>query len=1185
MKKILSFLLTFAILLSMVNLNFMVAYASESTANYAPTSWQAGTHWYNNGGRVSATTDNHLGGAGFTVSKGSSNYQFVDATETITLLPNTNYRFFISVKGLTAQNKSLLEKVLVYTGGAREAAGSNESFPSAQWVASISNSVIDSENSNDTWLRLYFDFTTNSSTTYDLRLKWGNISSFTISDIALYAKAKLSLSTNGNGSVASLNNDVFIGQTVTLTATPNEGEEFLGWYSGDKILSTDAVYNHIVSSASETLTAEFTRKKVSLMDENIWGVSGRDTNATIEKINDIITVQNVQWDFFYLPLYLEKSTSYSFNFDFRSQIQLEKLYIVPASCGIEHKADGNYAGYDVNAGLLLKSYTGVFTTANTWYENNSIEFVTNGNENEYYVIFKTASQLSGATGVSPVELKNVSVSPLSVPIKFYDVSGNEISDIKRIITPKTTMGNKENGIAEFSIIYDDMEGMLVFDGWFLNDELFCKEEKGLISTNAYDISDLTAKITVRNVLLNASGFEGYENGTSLRVSPANSGTLPYEDKWGIWSAFANEGSPGYECVDHNFPIKAVTGEITDTYFENWTHDLITGTKTTKTNTYKLTPHSGNGMMSAAICSRSIVRKIENLTPNTNYKLSFYVCNPDKWNYLYTATLTDTANLRTNIIANKHTTVTDKIYGYYIAETYEDYYETDTVLRNDASCRNWEKVIIDFTTDNATEVYLHLGFVNKNADSSRCKFYFDDMVCYESIIDNAGNAIRGKDSALRYKFSVPNEMLNSYKGFSTKKIGILAIPTEHLGGEDLVIGGNYTDKEYTPREGVVNENNYQYADGDSLNTYFTAALYGINAKDYSTKISVRPYIIYQRNDGSLLTMYGDTVSVCMFDVMYAIKSRRISDADLKIVDGILSNNDVKENYISWQPKDYFYMADSKLSAEDYEYSFAVVGDVQYTTQYHSSDLPKIYDYILDNKDSKKIQYVLGMGDNTNNSTDIEFANITGQFNRLNSAGIPMVIARGNHDTETQFDRYITVEKYGKALSGTYDGTMKNTYRKINIGGIKYLMMSLDYNPDANEIAWAKEVADANKDYNVILTTHSYLEAKMNYSTDGGSKLLSGFVDKCENVVMVLCGHNFSYGPAIRTHERESGRKVVQMMVNFQQMEFDDNVSYGALLMLYFSNGGKTVTTEFFSTVRDNEYFRECNQYSFELDLVG
>ena len=148
-----------------------------------------------------------------------------------------------------------------------------------------------------------------------------------------------------------------------------------------------------------------------------------------------------------------------------------------------------------------------------------------------------------------------------------------------------------------------------------------------------------------------------------------------------------------------------------------------------------------------------------------------------------------------------------------------------------------------------------------------------------------------------------------------------------------------------------------------------------------------------------------------------------------------------------------------------------------------------------------------------------------------------------------------------------------------------MLTLDYNPDANEIAWAKEVADANKDYNVILTTHSYLEAKMNYSTDGGSKLLSGFVDKCENVVMVLCGHNYSYGPAIRTHERESGRKVVQMMVNFQQMEFDDNVSYGALLMLYFSNGGKTVTTEFFSTVRDNEYFRECNQYSFELDLVG
>ncbi len=278
MKRILSIILVLILIISSISSVLVASPLAETPMagpiNYAPENWQAGAHWHNNGGRVTSTTDSHLGGAAFTVSGGSSNYQFVDATQTVTLAPNTSYRFFISVKGLTAQNKSLLEKVLVYTGGAKEAAGSNESFPAAQWVASISSSVVDTAFSNNGWIRLYFDFTTNAATTYDLRLKWGNISSFTISDIALYAKAEATVSTSGNGNAFVSAEGVFVGENVTYRAISSGTDNFIGWYdSEDKLLGTETVLNLRTEKPVTSAVAKFSGTKPINYDNASWQAS------------------------------------------------------------------------------------------------------------------------------------------------------------------------------------------------------------------------------------------------------------------------------------------------------------------------------------------------------------------------------------------------------------------------------------------------------------------------------------------------------------------------------------------------------------------------------------------------------------------------------------------------------------------------------------------------------------------------------------------------------------------------------------------------------------------------------------------------------------------------------------------------------------------------------------------------
>ena len=104
-------------------------------------------------------------------------------------------------------------------------------------------------------------------------------------------------------------------------------------------------------------------------------------------------------------------------------------------------------------------------------------------------------------------------------------------------------------------------------------------------------------------------------------------------------------------------------------------------------------------------------------------------------------------------------------------------------------------------------------------------------------------------------------------------------------------------------------------------------------------------------------------------------------------------------------------------------------------------------------------------------------------------------------------------------------------------------------------------------------------------NSGQDLYDKLVSKYSNIVLVMCGHSSpeDYGPAYQINTREDGSKVVQMMINHQQLESVDGRSYGMLAMLYFGEDGKTVQLEYFSTV-NGMYYMDKFQYKFELDLI-
>lgn len=339
--------------------------------------------------------------------------------------------------------------------------------------------------------------------------------------------------------------------------------------------------------------------------------------------------------------------------------------------------------------------------------------------------------------------------------------------------------------------------------------------------------------------------------------------------------------------------------------------------------------------------------------------------------------------------------------------------------------------------------------------------------------------------------------------------------------------------------------------------------------------------------------------------------------------------------------------------DYAYSFAVIGDTQVVARDESvsegnssyspdfkGNFAKIFDYLVDNKDEKNIQFAFHMGDITDWNNPAEWELAMENINKLNGK-IPYNLVRGNHDGASDFIANYTTstfksnvargEEYGffdgRGIKG-YTANTLNAYQTITVGDYKYLMLSLDLGPCDAVIEWANEVIESHPYHNVIISTHSYLHSSGAYMDDpldcsatqynpggkynggsegvywdfridshknGGSKyayqdasyMWNNLVKKHKNICMVLCGHECSDDILKVEGVGDHGNKIVQLLVDAQcvdrRLQQAGQGHAGIVAMLYFSEDGKTVSTEYYSTIRE-QYFKTENIYSFEIDLI-
>ncbi|MBQ7879437.1 MAG: metallophosphoesterase, partial [Clostridia bacterium] len=185
-------------------------------------------------------------------------------------------------------------------------------------------------------------------------------------------------------------------------------------------------------------------------------------------------------------------------------------------------------------------------------------------------------------------------------------------------------------------------------------------------------------------------------------------------------------------------------------------------------------------------------------------------------------------------------------------------------------------------------------------------------------------------------------------------------------------------------------------------------------------------------------------------------------------------------------------DETDAVDAYDYSFAVVGDTQYIVDLDPEKLKDIYEWILENQVSQKIEYVMGLGDivehlyfETGVDLAAEWQYAREAIGKLDGK-IGYSLVRGNHDGSRFFNETFGTDAYLSGVDGVYK-SIENTYRTFVAGGYQYLVLTLDYQPTSDVLEWANEVVEAYPNHRVIVTTHSYIKSDASYTTsyDGGA----------------------------------------------------------------------------------------------------
>lgn len=214
-----------------------------------------------------------------------------------------------------------------------------------------------------------------------------------------------------------------------------------------------------------------------------------------------------------------------------------------------------------------------------------------------------------------------------------------------------------------------------------------------------------------------------------------------------------------------------------------------------------------------------------------------------------------------------------------------------------------------------------------------------------------------------------------------------------------------------------------------------------------------------------------------------------------------------------------------------------------TQLYAESFPEIYaaqtTWIKQLATKDRVRFVIHMGDIVQNpGAEHEWQNADRAHQVLDDV-VPYSMLPGNHDmigdSAPLYNNHFGPERFAKQAwyGGHWGKTNDHNFCTFTAGRMKFLVLSLGYNPPDEVLRWANEICETHPEHRIIVATHEYLvSAKHDRRTEMGNRIWDQLIRKQNQIFMVLCGHLSP--PTLITHLNDQGSMVHQIMTNYQEL---------------------------------------------------
>jgi len=258
-----------------------------------------------------------------------------------------------------------------------------------------------------------------------------------------------------------------------------------------------------------------------------------------------------------------------------------------------------------------------------------------------------------------------------------------------------------------------------------------------------------------------------------------------------------------------------------------------------------------------------------------------------------------------------------------------------------------------------------------------------------------------------------------------------------------------------------------------------------------------------------------------------------------------------------------------------------------TQYYASTYPSIYnaqmDWIVANKTSRNIPFVVSLGDNVDVASDLaQWSNATAAWDRLTAGNVRYGLALGNHDgapdTTGNFNTNFA-SRLGSAPNSCVNmpSDFDNIYCTFTASGMDFIVVFIEYgNQTTGVLNWANGVLSSNSARRAIVVTHDLLSG--NSFTSQGLAIYEALKGN-PNLFLMLGGHLDTTGQRSDVFE---GRTVYSLRSDYQ---FVDSRQSGYLRIMRFSPADNMI---YFTTYSPNQakYLTDSsNEFSLPYAMDG